>query len=151
MKQICSRCGQEFEHYSRGRRVWCNSCVSQVYGKHNLVKLGLGVAALFLFFVIAVSLNLVLGAIVAIAFYAVARILVGNRFAKRRMRYSHPPSQPRPSVSSQRWLYDGSAVEAQYDGICAICNHAIRQGDEITWWNPDGSNTKWVHAECMSE
>jgi hypothetical protein len=55
----------------------------------------------------------------------------------------------RPSVGLKGWLWDRTATRAEYTGRCSLCGGRIEIGDEITWWNPDGEDTRWVHVNCM--
>jgi replicative superfamily II helicase len=46
-------------------------------------------------------------------------------------------------------LSDGTTTRAEYEGRCFRCGRRIKIGDEITWWNPDGAGTHWVHVNCL--
>jgi hypothetical protein len=52
-----------------------------------------------------------------------------------------------PEIAGRPW--DGTTTRAEYEGRCSRCGKRIRIGDEITWWNPDGAGTRWVHVKCL--
>jgi hypothetical protein len=55
----------------------------------------------------------------------------------------------RPSVGPKGLPWDRTTTQAEYEGRCSLCGGRIKIGDEITWWNPDRENTRWVHVNCL--
>jgi len=55
----------------------------------------------------------------------------------------------RPSVEPKGLPWDRTTTRAEYEGRCFLCGGRIKIGDEITWWNPDRENTRWVHVNCL--
>jgi hypothetical protein len=90
--------------------------------------------------VAAIAVLLILLAIAVYFSSRKGRRRFGQRTYPYRARYARYRGAP----------WDRSSTLAEYSGRCPRCGRRIEVGDPITWWNPDGEGTRWVHVDCLA-
>jgi hypothetical protein len=68
---------------------------------------------------------------------------------------SHSPQKektieaPPPIIEKELRPWNGTSLEAKYEGICHICKKRIKIGEDITWLKRETDKTQWIHRKCL--